>query len=241
MGAETRRIQGTVLGNTEVIKGIKNIANKDQFFADALKLNKDLNQHKLRISMTSDGRVNLNAMHKFDPSELYGMGTEARTQLFTSIGPANQTTPNAPTRVLPTNAVASYNMDQEENSILVGIHPGEVIRIGTLLLRVSASGAENIALMLENVSQEVYGNLMTLAFNVLSKLLPEDIAKLRLLSPEADLVEQIVSFIFNYLRHNRPLGECRDEDNGIIVVLKQFFQDGRIRQETILEMKNTFL
>ena len=191
--------------------------------------------------MTADGQVNLNAVHKFNPSDLYAMGSEGRSDLFTSIGPAAVTSRNAPTRVLPTSIANYNNIDQEETGILVGIHPGEIIRIGSLLLRVSASGAENIALLLENLSQEVHANLMTVAFNILSALLPDEIARLRLFSLEQDLVEQIVRFLFNYMKHNRPLGECRDTDNGIIFVLKEFFQDGRVRQETILQFKEKFL
>lgn len=220
------------------------IANKDQYFADVLKINKDINQHKLRISMTADGQVNLNSQHKFNPSDLYGMGKEDRSQLFNNIGPASAGPRNVPVRIAPsTTAVGKYIDAEEDNSgMLVGIHPGEVLRIGSLLVRVSASGAENIALLLENLSQDIYTNLMTVSFNVLSQLVPEDIARLKLLSPDEDLIVQIVNFVFNYMKHQRPLGEpCRDSDNGIVVVLKEFFQEGVVRQDTILHLKNRLL
>ncbi|KOB64948.1 Pastrel [Operophtera brumata] len=241
--AETRRVQGNVQGNTEVIRGVKNIANKDQYFADVLKINKDINQHRLRISMTSDGNVNLNAQHKFNPSELYSMGPEDRTQLFTSLGPADLNARNVPTRVAPPTAVGRYVDNEDEGSgMLVGIHPGEIIRIGQLLVRVSTSGAENVALMLENLSQDIYANLMTVSFNVLSQLLPDDISRLRLLSPDEDLIVQIVKFVFNYMKHNRPLGDSsRDTDNGIVIVLREFFQEGVVRQDTILLLKDRLL
>lgn len=243
ISAESRRVQGAVQGNTEVIRGIKNILDKDQYFADVLRINKDLNQHKLRISMTSDGQVNLNSQHKFNPAELYSLGKEGRAQLFSTLGPASVNSNNVPTRVVPsTTAVSGYIEGDEENTTLVGIHPGEILRIGSLLVRVSASGAENVALMLENLSQDVYANLMTVSFNVLSKLIPEDIARLRLLSPEEDLIVQIVKFVFNYMKHKRPLGDAsRENDNGIIIVLKEFFQDGVVRQETILHLKDRLL
>ncbi|CAH2235262.1 jg20637 [Pararge aegeria aegeria] len=244
ISAESRRVQGAVQGNTEVIKGIKNILNKDQYFADVLKINKDVNQHKLRISMTSDGQVNLNSMHKFNPSELYNLGKEGRAQLFSSLGTASVNTSNVPTRITPsTTAVTGYlDGEEEPRGMLVGIHPGEIIRIGTLLVRVSASGAENVALLLENLSQDVYANLMTVAFNVLSNLVPEEIARLRLLSPDEDLIVQTVKFVFNYLRHQRPFGDpSRETDNGIMVVLAEFFQNGMIRQDTILHLKDQLL
>uniref|UniRef100_A0A2A4JDE4 DUF4781 domain-containing protein n=1 Tax=Heliothis virescens TaxID=7102 RepID=A0A2A4JDE4_HELVI len=242
ISAESRRVQGAIQGNTEVIRGIQNIVDKDQYFADVLRINKDVNQHKLRISMTSDGQVNLNSQHKFNPAELYNLGKEGRAQLFSSLGPASVTTNNVPTRIVPpTNAVTGY-IEGEEETTLVGIHPGEILRIGSLLVRVSASGAENVALMLENLSQDVYANLMTISFNVLSKLRPEDIARLRLLSPEEDLIVQIVKFVFNYMKHERPLGDpSRDNDNGIVIVLKEFFQEGVVRQETILYLKDRLL
>ncbi|XP_059045819.1 uncharacterized protein LOC131841521 [Achroia grisella] len=243
LSAESRRTQGNVQGNTEVIRGIKNIVDKDQYFADVLRINKDVNEHKLRISMTADGNVNINSQHKFHPSQLANIAKEERTQLFTTLGPATVDSGNVPTRIVTsTTAIGPRINGEEESNIMVGIHPGEVLRIGTLLVRVSASGAENIALLLENLSQDVYANLMTVTFNMLSKLLPEEIAKLRLLSPEEDLIVQVVKFVFNYMKHERPLGDvCQETDNGICIVLKQFFQEGVVRQDTILFLKNRLM
>lgn len=243
LSAESRRVQGVVAGNTEVIKGIKNIADKDQYFADILRINKELNEHKMRISMTSDGQVNLNAQHKFHPSDLHTIGKQERIQLFETLGPADTTLRNVSTKVTPsTTAVGKYVDGEEENTIVVNIRPGEVIRIGAFLLRISTSGAENIAAQLQNLSQELYVNLMTVCFNLLSKLVPRDIANLKLLSPDEDLIEQIVKFVFNYMKHNTPFGEpCMDTDNGIVVVLKEFFQEGVVRQETILLLKDILL
>ncbi|XP_072931966.1 uncharacterized protein [Epargyreus clarus] len=241
ISAEARRIQGTIQGNTEVIRGIQNIANKDQYFADVLRINKDVNTHKLRISLTADGQVNLNSAHKFNPSDLYNMGSEERTKLFSTLGPATVTTTNAPTQIAPTTAVGGYMETEEDHSqsILVGLNPGEVIRIGTYLIRISSSGTESIARLLEDLSQDVYANLMTISFNLLSKLIPSEIAKLRLLSPDEDLIVQIVRFVFNYMKHERPLGDpSRYNDNGIVIILKEFFQDGVVRQETILFLKD---
>ncbi|CAH4032599.1 unnamed protein product [Pieris brassicae] len=242
LSAESRRVSGAVQGNTEVILGIKNIANKDQYFADVLKINKDLNQHKLRISMTSDGRVNLNAAHTFEPSQLYGLGKDGRSELFSTLGPANINTPNVPTKVVPSSAaVQIFDNKDEEMPKTVGIRPEEVLRIGIHLVRVSASGADNIASLLENLSKDVYDALMTVALNVLSNLVPRDLAKLKLLSPDQDLIEQIVNFVFNYLKHQRPMGESREDDNGIAVILKEFFQNGVVRKETILHLKDSLL
>jgi hypothetical protein len=243
ISAESRRIQGAIQGNTEVIRGIKNILDKDQYFADVLKINKDLNQHNLRISMTADGNVNLNAQHKFDPSVLSNLGKEGRSELFSTIGPVSLTTQNVPTKISPsTSAVGGYIDREEERSMLVGIHPGEIIKIGTSLVRISLSGAESVASLLQNLSQEIYANLMTVSLNLLSKLIPEEIGRLKLLSPEEDLITQIVSFVFNYMKHQRPLGDpCLENDNGIHVVLKEFFQNGVIRQETILVLKDRLL
>ncbi|XP_038211882.1 uncharacterized protein LOC119832291 [Zerene cesonia] len=240
ISAESRRVAGAVQGNAEVINGIQNIANKDQFFADVLRINKDINQHKLRISMTSDGRVNLNAAHKFEPSQLYGLGREGRAQLFSSLGPADLNTPNVPTRVTTTTAVQTRTMVEENtDSILVGINPGEVLRIGAYLVRISTSGTENISALLENLSRDVYDALMTVALNLVSQLIPADIAKLKLLSPDEDLIQQVVRFVFNYLKHERPMGDpCRETDNGIMIVLKEFFQNGVVRQDTILYLKD---
>lgn len=239
LSAESRRVQGTVQGNTEVIRGIKNIANKDQFFADALKINRDVNEFKLRISMTSDGKVNLNSQHKFNPSDLYNLGQQERSELFRSIGSANVATPNVPTRIAPSVAIAPFAECEEDNPpMLVGIHPGEIIRIGNLLFRVSTSGAENIAAILQDLSQDLYANIMTISLNTLSQLVPEEIAKLTLLSPEEDLLSQVVRFVFNYIRHEKPFGLANPDDNGIKMIISEFFHEGLVRQETILLLKN---
>lgn len=190
--------------------------------------------------MTSDGQVNLNAQHKFDPSQLSGIGKQERAQLFSSIGASDTSVQNVPTRIAPsTTAVGGYIDEEDHNNMLVGIHPGEILRIGSFLVRVSASGAENIALMLQNLSQDIYANLMTVSFNLLSKLMPEEIARLRLLSPDEDLIVQVVNFVFNYLKHSRPLGDpSRNNDNGIMIILQEFFQDGIVRQSTIISLKD---
>lgn len=244
MSAETRRVLGDVQGNTEVINGIKNISNKDQFFADVVRMNKDLNAHKLRISMTSDGQVNLNTQYKFNPSELSGLGKEGRSQVFATMGADTNTAPNVPTKLTVGNTVINNNCHEiEENpSVVVGLRPGEIIRIGILLIRISSSGAQEISRTLENLSRDLYTNLMTVSLNLLSKLLPDDVAKMKLLSPEEDLVVQIVKFVFNYLQHQRPLGEpSRTTDNVFSDALKEFFQDGIISEETILRLRDMFL
>ncbi|XP_041978187.1 uncharacterized protein LOC121732388 [Aricia agestis] len=243
LSAETRRVQGVVQGNAEVIQGIKNIANKDQYFADVLKINKDINNHKLRISMTSDGQVNLNAVHKFNPSDLYGLGKDGRTELFSTLGPAHVTSKNMPTQIVPSPTAVNRYLDTEEpnNSLLVGINPGEILRIGGVLVRVSAQGAESVACLLENLSKDLYDIVMTVALNLLSMLVPVEIARLKLLSPDEDLIVQIVKFVFNYLKHQRPMGDACRDDNGIIIVLKEFFQDGVVRKDTILYLKEVLL
>lgn len=193
--------------------------------------------------MTADGKVNLNAQHKFIPSELSSLDPNGRSQLFNSMGPDTNSANNVPTKLTPTVS-RGYTETQEENEnhLLVGIRPEEVLRIGTYLVRVSASGTENIAKLLEDLSQELYANLMTVVFNILSTLLPQDIAKLRLLSPEEDLVVQIVNFVFNYMKHKRPLGEpSAENDNCFEYVLKEFFQEGRVRQDIILMLKDKLM
>lgn len=193
--------------------------------------------------MTADGRVNLNAAHQFDPSQLYGLGKEGRAQLFSTLGPAELSSPNVSTKVAPsTSAVQGIGQkEEEESSITVAIRPEEVLRIGAYLIRLSASGAEDIASYLENLSRDVYDGLMTVALNVLSKLVPEDIAKMKLLSPDEDLIQQIVKFVFNYLKHQRPMGESRETDNGIVIVLKDFFQNGVVRRESILRLRESLM
>lgn len=190
--------------------------------------------------MTSDGQVNLNARHKFHPSDLYNIGKQERAQLFQNLGPADTALTNVPTKLHPsTTAVGKYVDGEEDNTIVVGIRPGEVLSIGIYLVRLSTESAENIAKRLQNLSQEVYVNVMIVSFNLLSKLLPKDIATLKLLNPDNDLIDQIVKFVFNYMKHERPLGDpCRDTDNGIMVVLKDFFQEGQVREETILLLRD---
>lgn len=243
LSAEARRVRGTVQGNTEVIQGIKNIANKDEYFAQVLSINKDVNQHRLRISMTADGRVMLNNQHGYNPSELHSLGSEGRSQIFTEIGPAPPGPANVSTRLnSPVNRVDNYfGVDDEEGHLLVGIRPEEILQIGTYFVRISSSGTDEIVSMLQNLSEEVYTNLMTLSFNLLSKLVPSEIANLKLLDPERDLISQVVEFVFNYMKQRRPFGEARHDDDGIVEVVKDFFHDGRVNQDTILRLKKDLI
>ncbi|CAK1547214.1 unnamed protein product [Leptosia nina] len=250
ISAEARRVAGTtVQGNTEVITGIKNIANKDQYFADVLRINKDINQHKLRISLTSDGKVNLNAAHKFDPSQLSGLGRDGRAELFSSLGPSKLKTPNVSTKVGPTSSPPMQSFGETEEKYdeipkkgVVGIRPEEIIQIGVYLVRVSTSGTENITKLLENLSKDVYDGVMTVSMNIISNLIPEDIARMKILNPNKDLLQQIIEFVFNYLKHDRPLGEVSfEDDNSIVIVLKSFFQDGALKRDILLKLKERLL
>ncbi|VVD00827.1 unnamed protein product [Leptidea sinapis] len=245
LSAESRRVQGSIQGNTEVIKGIKIISNKDQFFSSVLRINKDVNEHKLRISMTSDGRVNLNQAYKIDPADLTTLSKEGRAELFSTVPSSPVNAPNVPTKLTPQAAGNIYNAEEENkrgDNIFVGIRPEEVLRIGLHLVRVSASGAKSVASLLEDLSQEAHANVMTVVLNLISKLIPEEIAKLRLLSPDEDLITQVVKFMLHYLKNKRPFGSpCAHNDNSLVIVLAEFFQDGLVKQETILILKDRLL
>ncbi|VVD01824.1 unnamed protein product [Leptidea sinapis] len=154
--------------------------------------------------------------------------------------------PNVPTKLTPPAAGNIYSAEEENkrgvNNIIVGIRPEEVLRIGLHLIRVSASGANSVASLLEDLSQEAHANVMTVVLNIISKLIPEEIAKLRLLSPDEDLITQVVKFMLYYLKNERPFGSpCAHNDNSLVVVLAEFFQDGLVKQETILKLKNRLL
>lgn len=232
-------MHGQVEGNTEVIRGIKNIANKDEFFASVLRTNKELNQHKIRISMTEDGQVNLNAQHKFDPTDLYKLGKEGRSELFNSMEPTSLATKNVPTRLNAGNSVISnHEENSESQNLIVGIHVGEFIRIGQSVISITLSGAKQIDALLENLSENVYNALVDISVQIISILTQMDLMKMSLVFPDEDKIYMVVKFVFNYIKKKVPFGEpCWETDNGIVIVLKEFFQNGKVKKETIRRLR----
>lgn len=245
ISAETRRVQGAVQGNTEVINSIKNIADKDQFFADVLRINKDLNVNKLKISMTADGNVNLNAQYKYHPSDLSNLGKDGRSNLFSNLGPNTIDTPNVSTRLTSGSVTSFREVDKDEHPItLGGLQAEDVIKIGQLLIRVSQTDIESIARITQDLSTQVHVDLMTVSANLLSKLveLPDIVGKIMLLSPNGNMMVVVVDFVFRFLKERRPFGETDLETDAILIgALKEFFQDGMIKKETIIKLKNEFL
>ncbi|GBP34022.1 hypothetical protein EVAR_94033_1 [Eumeta japonica] len=228
ISAEPQRVKGSVLGKTEVIKGIQAIENKDEYFASVLRINKDVNQNKLRISMTADGKVNINAQHKFNPSELYGMGREGRNDLFKTLGPDCTTARNVPTRLISPYPSTVRDGQKEEchSNIITAISPNEMIQIGSFFIRVSMEDTESISVMLEEFSETAHANFMTICLNLVSRLVPQEITKIKLLHPEKDILSSVAKFVFNYLKDKKPLGvPCPRTGNPIDIALIEFFQN----------------
>lgn len=82
---ESRRINGQQAGNAEIISGIRNINDPDNFFAGLARINKDLNQNGARFTITPEGKVILNSAHVIDPMEFSSMSSSDRVGVLSGL------------------------------------------------------------------------------------------------------------------------------------------------------------
>lgn len=237
--AETRRVQGATQGNAEVIRGLKTIENKNEFFANLARMNKQLNKNKLRVSLASDGQPLINNQFKVSISELKSLGSEGRNQLFAGYGPANVTTRNVPTRIYPSNTSAGTSSSTQRRDISCYIRPEEIIKITTFLIRLSSSEKDFIYNLLSNISQNLHDTFLLLCSETFALLLPNEIREFFNFFG-SDWTTRVVLFLYNLIISRiRPADY--ENDNAFEIVLKEYIHDGRISPDTIKMMKKKLM
>lgn len=233
--AETRRVQGTIKGNTDVIKGLNTIENKNDFFAKLAKMNKEVNKNKLRVSLSPDGAPMINNQHKVSVNQLRTLGKDGRQQLFAKYGPATVTTKNVPTKLYTSNATTS-NTRTSVKDLACFMRPEEIIKITNFLIKLSTKDKEFLDNVLSEISADFHGYFLLLCAELISSLSAEE----RCLSFLPDCNIRIVLFVLNFLRSKIDESDL-ENDSSLKIVLKDFIHHRRIKPESIATLKKRLL
>ncbi|KAF9408802.1 hypothetical protein HW555_011644 [Spodoptera exigua] len=233
--AETRRLKGPIDGNADVIKGLKTINNKDEFFGKLKYMNKAFNKNKVRISLGSDGKVIINNQHKVSLSKIYKIGPNARNQLLAKYGPAKITSKNVPTRIYPSHVVAG-NSNAPASELGCTIRSEEILKISAFLINLSKADEEFILDLLSLISEDLHQAFLFLCTELVSSLIPVEIQLLESIYP--DWKRRLVLFIFYYFK-----SKITDDinDSVFMAVLKHYIREGKIDNETLIILKKTIM
>lgn len=233
--AETRRLEGSIKGNADIIKGLKTIDNKNDFFSKLAKMNKEVNKNKLRVSLSSDGAPLINNQHKVNVSQLRGLGKDGRQQLFAKYGPAKVTTKNVPTRLYTSKATTS-NTRAAGKDLICYVRPEEIIKISTFLFKLSTMDKEFLYDILSQMSADLHDSFLLLCAELISSLA----ADTKCLSFLPDMNIRIVLFVLNFLRSKISESDL-ETDSALKIVLRDYIHHGRIKSESIVVLKERLL
>lgn len=236
MSAETRRVKGTIEGNTDVIKAFKTIENKDEFFGKLKYMNKSFNKNKVRISLSPDGKVLINNAHKVDVNKMYRMGPAGRNKLLAKYGPAKVTTKNAPTRIYSSTQVAGSSKVPVNEFLLCNVRPEEIIKISAFLINLSAADQDFLLDLLSNISEVLHDGFLLVCTELVISLIPAELEFLHSIVP--DWKRRLIFFVFQFLKSKISIDE---DDNAFMAALKTYIRDGRIDRETLLILKKKLM
>ncbi|KAJ8730085.1 hypothetical protein PYW07_017123 [Mythimna separata] len=230
--AETRRLKGTIDGNTDVIKALKTIENKDEFFGKIKNLNKSFNKSKVRISLSPDGKVLINNSHTANVNKMYRMGPAARSKLLAKYGPADVTTKNAPTRIYSSDQVPGSSKTPLKDFQLCNIRPEEMIKISAFIINLSVADQNFVLDLLSTFSEVLHDGFLLVCTELIISFLPAESKLMESIDP--NWKRRLVFFVFQYLR-----SQITDDENDSVFMaaLKSYIRDGRINRETLLKLK----
>ncbi|KAJ8728167.1 hypothetical protein PYW08_016552 [Mythimna loreyi] len=230
--AETRRVKGTIDGNTDVIKALKKIENKDEFFGKLKNLNKSFNKNKVRISLSPEGKVLINNSQAANINKMYRMGPAARNKILAKYGPAKVTTKNAPTRIYSSAQMPGSSKTSVNDFALCNIRPEEIIKISAFIINLRAADQNFIIDLLSTFSEALHDGFLLVCTELIISFVTVESELLN--SIDINWKRRVVFFVFQYLRSQITV----DEDDGMFMAaLKTYIRDGRINRETLLKLK----
>ncbi|KAL4713232.1 hypothetical protein ACJJTC_013162 [Scirpophaga incertulas] len=227
--AETRRVKGTIQGNSDVIKALKTIDNKSDFFAKLARINKHINKNKIRISISSDSNILFNDQHSININDLYSIGKKGREQLFQEYGPAKVTSKNVPTRIYPSTSSANAKTFNED-ILQCYITPEKLQQISNFILTLSRIDREYVAEVLSEISGILHNAFLFVCVELLNSIIPPQIDLFKSCLGN-DYKGKIVCFVFNYIKSKIPVNE--DVDISFGNVLNEYISNGKIKPNTI--------
>lgn len=234
---ETMRLSGAEKGQAEVISGINNIQDKDNFFAGLARRNKEFNKNNVKYTLTKDGKVLLNSVHTIDPSDFANLGTSDRITILSNLTPQQ---PGISENVfLKTSTTVNNWFEQNLSSQTKRELGSAAVKILSTLLN-SGFSKEGIALVLSDLQSavinyilsiyvEFYSRLESIIFDILMKIFP-------LVDPRM----AILQFLKNALQEMARALKIELE-----TFLKMFFnQNGSVQEafiDTLREKLNNWL
>ncbi|KAI5642173.1 hypothetical protein NE865_05865 [Phthorimaea operculella] len=241
MTAETRRVRGTIQGNADIIKGLKTITNKNEFFAKLSKMNKQMNANKLRISLNSDGATMINNQHKMTVTKLVELGKTGRDKLFQTIGPAKITSKNVPTRLVSSPSTAAPLLLPVKENFMNYIRPEEIVRIAFFINTLCKEEKDFMCELLSEISSDVHQAFILLCVELLSKLIPAEVDFLTAFLGSGwkmRVVYQVFDYLVSQIQDN-----CDDAEREVTLkrLLKEFILNGKIKVESLEKLRETIL
>ncbi|KAJ2946071.1 hypothetical protein O0L34_g4990 [Tuta absoluta] len=241
--AETRRVRGAIQGNADIIKGLKTITNKNEFFAKLSKMNKQMNANKLRISLNSEGATMINNQHQMILSKLTELGKTGRDKLFETFGPAMINSKNVPTRLTASSSAVPLLQLPVKNNFLAYIRPEEVLRIACFLNSLCRAEKDIMCELLSEISSDVHQAFILLCVEFLSALIPTELDYLMAILGSGwkmRVIYQIFDFLVSQIQD-----KCHDDDAERDVtfkrLLQEFITNGRIKVESLEKLRGTIL
>ncbi|GLV44780.1 pastrel [Carabus blaptoides fortunei] len=234
---EARRLQGDVAGNAEVISGIQNINDPDNFFAGLARINKDMNKQNARYTITSDGQIKINSNYIVDPMEFSTLNKNARSDVLRNL-PARQATPAAggvPKSGIPSSTFKSTLASVSEFSSSILLNPELIGKLAKEILS-SKVDLETISALLSEFTTVVTRSI----FDILVKLLDElsefvqrDFSKLY---PMVHIGVGVLQFIISHIRERARSFQIDFKD-----FLSTFFDhDGKINILQLQQLAREF-
>lgn len=229
---EARRINGERAGNAEIISGIRNINDPNNFFSGLARINRDLNKSGARYIINQNGQIQINGLYTVDPLEFASVSRNERIGVLSSLPPRQLTATMSPEIFNARNNFISDNMlgRLTNMSLLLGITETASITGGNV--------SESITALLQDFSEENILQLMEVFPNFINSLSHELINTARQLHPLVSIVVICLQFLLHFIQNTadvlgidfeRTLTIIND-DNYLTRLVQEF--TGWLRQRT---------
>ncbi|XP_046736936.1 uncharacterized protein LOC124405780 [Diprion similis] len=168
-----------ITGDSEIIRGIQSIQNKDDFFAGVVKNRKVFSSSNAEVTF-KDGHAMINNHVKFDPIELSQQPQQVRVNTVRAAEPfrVSQSTIPSPTRMPESNYIRQLNLIRESlepfKDCSLSSIPFQTIHIGKLIIDMqnfSENECTNLITKLANIAQYILREIRDFIMESMDKLM----------------------------------------------------------------------
>lgn len=215
-------------GNADIISGIKNINDPDNYFAGLARINKDLNKGGARFVITSTGEVQINSAHMIDPAEFASLSRAERAQVLSGLPAPQQTMTKQGFNLVKTDIYNTFTRFKQIPDL----------EIGALVTKLMSNKEDigSIAFILGDVAEEAREKLLELFLEVLQSVLNNVIENiLKELYPFVSVPVAVMQFLMKFVREigekfglnnlDETLQLCFDREGQVIPALAKKIVD----------------